>query len=381
MSRRPAPTGKSSTSGINMRTPASALSIAAVAAFGLAACGGSSDSNAPPASSAGTFKETVLVSDGSVAAPHTDPNLKNGWGVAFNPTGAFWVADNNTQKSTLYDGNGVVQSLVVTIPPAASGKLASPTGMLFNSTPDFAITANGATSNAVFMWATLAGTIAAWSPKVLPTVAVTVHDDGAGAAEYTGLTIASNAGASTLYAADFHNGKVDMFDKTFTKLSIPGAFTDPTIPAGINPFGIQAIGDTIFVSYAKLGPDGLKQQNGPGNGVVDAYDLSGHLLRRITSGGVLNSPWGMAMAPANFGAVSNDLLVGNFGDGTVNAFDPNTGASKGALMQADGTKVTQPGIWGIEFGNDVDNQPSNTLFFAAGPTPTTGIFGRIDSSQ
>jgi uncharacterized protein (TIGR03118 family) len=366
-----------------MRKLATAFSLAAVTAFGLAACGGSDDNNnnTPPASTAGTFKETVLVSDGSVAAPHVDPNLKNGWGIANNPKATFWVSDNNTQKSSLYDGNGVVQSLVVSIPPAASGKLANPTGMLFNSTPDFSITANGKTANAVFMWATLAGTIAAWSPNVLPTDAVTVHDDGAGAAEYTGLTIASNAGASTLYAADFHNGKVDMFDKTFTKLSVAGAFTDPSIPAGMNPFGIQAIGNTIFVSYALLGPDGLKQQNGAGNGIVDAYDLSGHLLRRITSGGVLNSPWGMAVAPANFGAVSNDLLVGNFGDGTINAFDPNTGVSKGALTQADGTKVVQPGIWGIEFGNNVDNQPSNALFFAAGPTPTTGVFGRIDSSQ
>jgi uncharacterized protein (TIGR03118 family) len=364
-----------------MRKLATALSLAASTALGLAACGGNSDNNSSPALTAGTFKASILVSDGSVAAPHIDPNLKNGWGVAFNPTGPFWVADNATQKSTLYDGNGVVQPLVVTLPAAASGQPASPTGMLFNTTPDFSITANGATSNAVFMWATLAGTIAAWSPKVLQTQAVTVHDDGAGAAEYTGLTIASNAGASTLYAADFHNGKVDMFDKTFTKLVVPGAFTDPSLPAGLNPFGIQAVGSTIFVSYALLGPDGLRQANGPGNGVVDAFDTAGHLLRRIATGGVLNSPWGMAVAPANFGAFSNDLLVGNFGDGTINAFNPTTGASMGALTQADGTKVTQPGIWGIEFGNNVDSQPLNTLFFAAGPTPTTGVFGRIDTSQ
>ena len=172
-----------------------------------------------------------------------------------------------------------------------------------------------------------------------------------------------------------------MFDKTFTKVLVPGAFVDSNLPAGFNPFGIQAVGSTIFVSYAKLGPDGHMDAPGPGNGVVDAFDTAGNLIRRIASGGVFNSPWGMAVAPANFGTFSNDLLVGNLRDGTINAFDPNTGTSLGALTQADGSKLIQPGLWGIAFGNNVDNQPSNTLFFAAGPTPTTGVYGRIDMSQ
>jgi uncharacterized protein (TIGR03118 family) len=359
---------------------ATVFSLAGAATLALAACGGNSNNNMPTAT-AGTFKSTILVSDGSVAAPHVDPNLQNSWGIAFGPTTPVWVSDNNTQKSSLYDGNGVVQSLVVTLPPAASGQPASPTGIVFNGTTDFAVTANGATGNAAFIFATLAGTIAAWSPKVLPTQAVTVHDDGAGAAEYTGLAIASNAGTSTLYAADFHNGNVDMFDKTFTKVSAAGAFSDPNVPAGFNPFGIQAVGSTIYVAYAKLGPDGHRDQSGAGNGVVDAFDTAGHLIRRIASNGPLNSPWGIAMAPANFGAFSNDLLIGNFGDGTINAFDPATGESKGALTQANGSKVTQPGLWGLAFGNNADNQPSNTLFFAAGPTATTGVYGRIDSSM
>lgn len=362
-----------------MLKPATTLSLAAAATFGLVACGGGSHNNMP-APVAGTFKETVLVSNGSVSAPNIDPNLQNGWGIAFNPTGDVWVSDNNTQKSSLYDGNGVVQSLVVTIPPAASGQPGSPTGIVFNTTPDFSITSNGATGNAVFIWATLAGTIAAWNPKVLPTQAVTVHDDSSTAAEYTGLVIATNAGASMLYAADFHNGKVNMFDKTFTNVTPTGAFTDPAIPAGFNPFGIQAIGSTIYVAYAKLGPDG-RDQSGPGNGMVDAFDTAGHLIMRVATNGPLNSPWGIALAPANFGAVSNDLLIGNFGDGTINAFNPTTGASVGPLMQADGSKVVQPGIWGIAFGNNFDNQPANTLFFAAGPSQTSGVYGRIDSSQ
>ena len=213
-----------------MHKLATAFSLAGAATLALAACGGNSNNNMPTPT-AGTFKSTVLVSDGSVAAPHVDPNLQNGWGIAFGPTTPVWVSDNNTQKSSLYDGNGVVQSLVVTLPPAASGQPASPTGIVFNGTTDFAVTANGATGNAAFIFATLAGTIAAWSPKVLAMQAVTVHDDGAGAAEYTGLAIASNAGASTLYAADFHNGKVDMFDKTFAKISAAGAFSDPNVSA------------------------------------------------------------------------------------------------------------------------------------------------------
>lgn len=363
-----------------MLKPATTLSLAAAATFGLVACGGGSHNNMP-APVAGTFKETVLVSNGSVSAPNIDPNLQNGWGIAFNPTGDVWVSDNNTQKSSLYDGNGVVQSLVVTIPPAASGQPGSPTGIVFNTTPDFSITSNGATGNAVFIWATLAGTIAAWNPKVLPTQAVTVHDDSSTAAEYTGLAIATNAGASMLYAADFHNGKVNMFDKTFTNVTPTGAFTDPATPAGFNPFGIQAIGSTIYVAYAKLGPDGERDQSGSGNGMVDAFDTAGHLIMRVATNGPLNSPWGIALAPANFGALSNDLLIGNFGDGTINAFNPTTGASVGPLMQANGSKVVQPGIWGIAFGNNFDNQPANTLFFAAGPSQTSGVYGRIDSSQ
>jgi uncharacterized protein (TIGR03118 family) len=299
----------------------------------------------------------------------------------FNPTGFVWVSDNNTHKSTLYDGNGVPQALVVTIPPAASGQAAGPTGIVFNSSTDFKVTANGLTANAIFLWATDAGTIAGWSPKVLPTQAVTAHDDGAGGAVYKGLALAQNTGNNMLYAADFHNGKVDIFDAAFNKVQLLGNFTDPNLPAGMAPFGIQAIGSVIYVTYAVRGPDGRTQTNGAGNGVVDAFDSAGRFVKRISAGGVLNSPWGVAMAPANFGKFSNDLLVGNFGDGTINAFDPNSGASLGPLTQANGSSIKQPGIWGIAFGNGVDNQPVNTLFFAAGPTPTTGVYGRIDVSQ
>jgi len=345
----------------------------------LSACGGSDSSSNNNMALTGPFKTTLLVSDGSTPAAHTDANLQNGWGIAFNPTGVVWVSDNATSKSTLYDGNGVPQSLVVSIPAAANGRPGGPTGIVFNTSTDFQISANGATSNALFMWATEAGTIAGWSPKVLPTSAVIAFDDGAGAAVYKGLAIGKNATGNFLYATDFHNNKVDVFDKNFSKVQLAGSFQDPSLPAGFAPFGINVTGTTVTLTYAKQGTDGRKQVNGAGNGVIDTFDTDGRFIKRIASGGALNSPWGIAMAPANFGAASNELLIGNFGDGTINAFNPTTGAFVGALTQADGTPIKQTGIWGMSFGNDVASQPANTLFFAAGPSPTTGIYGRIDA--
>lgn len=365
---------------------AALAALAAVTAFTLAACGGGDDNSTPPASTTPPppalktqFKSTTLVSDGSATAANIDPNLKNGWGIAFNPTGVMWVSDNNTHLSTLYDGNGVPQSLVVTIPANAAGTAAGPTGIVFNKTAaDFQISANGgAASNAVFMWATDAGTIAAWSPKVLPTQAVNAYDDGAGGAVYKGLAIGVNGGANVIYATDFHNKKVDTFDRAFNKILV-GKFVDPNLPAGFSPFGIAAIGNTVYVSYAVLGSNGKTQVNGAGNGVVDAFDTAGNFVKRIATGGTLNSPWGMVIAPSNFGSASNDLLVGNFGDGTVDVFDPNSNALIGALPNPDGSTFKQAGIWGMSFGNNAANQPSNTLFYAAGPTPTTVVYGRID---
>jgi uncharacterized protein (TIGR03118 family) len=371
-----------------MSRPANAFALAVAAVLGLAACGGSSNStmsmtggssNTVPA--AASFKAAVLVSDGSVSAPTIDSHLRNAWGIVFNPAGFVWVSNNGTQTSTLYDGNGAAQPLVVTLPATASGLPESPTGIVFNSSADFAVTSAGKTGSAVFVWATLQGTLAGWSPKVLATQAVLAYDDGAGAAEYTGLAIANNAGANMLYAADFHNGKIDMFDRTFKKVTLSGAFIDPNLPAGFNPFGIQTVGATIYVTYAKLGPDGHRDVAGAGNGVVDAFDTAGHLVKRIATNGTLNSPWGVAMAPASFGAFSNDLLIGNFGDGTINAFDPVSGQPLGPLKLASGASVTEPGLWGIAFGNGIDNQPVNTLFFATGPSDSTGTYGRVDPTQ
>lgn len=344
--------------------------FAAALAAALFACGGGHHHH-PPATS--NYAATSLVSDRpALPAAHTDPNLVNGWGVAFNPRGFVWVVANGTAKSTLYDGNGVAQSLVVSTPPG-------PTGIVFNGTQDFKLSQNGVTAPSPFIFASESGSISAWSPTVSPTTAVVVFDGSAGGSVYKGLAISRYANANYLYAADFHNGRVDVFDASFAKVALPGAFSDPGLPAGYAPFGIQASGERIFVAYAKREASGDDEEAGAGLGIINVYDTSGNLLKRLVSGGALNAPWGMALAPADFGSASNMLLVGNFGDGKINAYDPSTGAAGGPLRKADGTPLVVDGLWGIAFGNGLNSQPVNTLFYAAGPDDEThGQYGRID---
>ena len=332
----------------------------------------------PPARRRRTkFMATNLVSDGTPAAAHTDANLVNAWGIAFNPTGFVWVADNGTNTSTLYDGNGVPQTLVVAI-PAGSGGDASPTGIVFNSTPDFKVTQNGVTAASPFIFAGEGGTISGWSPTVNRTNAVTVVDGGANGPLYKGLAISRYAGANYLYAADFRNNAVDVYNASFAKVTLPGSFRDPGLPAGYAPFGIQAIGDRIYVAYASRRRAGRMKCRG-GAGPIDVFDTSGVFVKRLATGGVLNAPWGMAMAPANFGTFSDDLLVANFGDGKINAYNPSTGKMDGTLSGTDGTPIVIDGLWGIAFGNGVNSQPINTLFFTAGPADEAhGLYGRID---
>jgi uncharacterized protein (TIGR03118 family) len=344
-----------------------------VALMGLVACGGGSGSIG-----AQSFTATTLVSDGAVSAPHTDPNLKNAWGIAFNPKGFVWVADNGTSVATLYDGNGVPQSLIVSIPNGISGP-ANPTGIVFNGTTDFTVTQGGKTGVGAFIFSGEGGTITAWAPAVAPTAAIVMFDSGSGGAVYKGLALASNGTANFLYATDFHNNKIDVFDKNFAKVAMPGKFQDASLPTGFAPFGIQAIGAKLFVTYAKQDAVAHDNLDGPGLGFVDVFDTAGNLLQRFASAGPLNAPWGVAQAPGNFGRFSGDVLIGNFGDGTINAFDPASGQSLGTVNLSNGTTFVQHGLWGIAFGNGLDNQPVNTLFFAAGPNDEAdGVYGRID---
>ncbi|QBR02782.1 TIGR03118 family protein [Paraburkholderia pallida] len=364
-----------------MKSPVDVFGVVACAAAiaTLVSCGGggssSSPSNPPVQSS---FAVTALVSDGAVAAAHTDANLKNPWGVAFNPNGFAWVADNGTNVATLYDGNGVPQSLVVAIPDGKNGP-ASPTGIVFNSTQSFTVTENGKSDVAAFIFAGEGGTITAWAPAVGPTSVFVMYDDGTGGAVYKGLALAAMNGSNFLYATDFHNNKIDVFNTTFTKVAMPDAFTDPAIPAGFAPFGIRAIGSSLFVTYAMQ--DAAKHDDvaGAGLGMVDVYDTAGNLKQRFATGGVLNAPWGIAQAPGNFGSMSGAILIGNFGDGTINAFNGSSGLSMGPLNGSNGSPIVERGLWGIAFGNDLSSQPSNTLFFAAGPNDEAdGVYGRID---
>lgn len=331
----------------------------------------------PPAVTS-SFTMTSLVSDSGQGVAHADAKLINAWGVVFNPTGFVWVANNGSATSTLYDGNGVPQSLVVSI-PAGTGGPANPTGIVFNGSQDFKIVQNGVTGASAFIFAAENGTISAWSPTVNRTAAIIAVDGGSAGPVYKGLAIANFNGSNFLYAADFRHNTIDVYDGNFAKVTLAGGFRDPALPAGFAPFGIQAMGNRIYVAYAKQQASGSDEAHGAGLGVVDVFDTGGALVKQLVAGGNLNAPWGMAMAPANFGTFSNDLLVGNFGDGKINAYDPTTGKLIGTLGLADGTPLVIDGLWGIVFGNGVNNQPANALFFTAGPSEEThGLFGRLD---
>lgn len=344
--------------------------------------GGSDDNMTPvptvPVASASKFATTALVADVAGAAAHVDANLVNAWGVAFNPNGFVWVANNGSNTSTLYDGNGVPQTLVVGIPAAAAGA-ARPTGIVFNGSQDFKVTQNGVTGASAFIFVSEAGTVSGWSPAVNRTSSITVVDGGANGPVYKGLAIGKVGANNYLYAADFRNGAIDVFDAGFAKTTLAGNFRDPNLPAGYAPFNIQAIGDRLYVAYARRAAGAVDETRGAGFGVVAVFDMAGNYVKELTAGGVLNAPWGLAVAPANLGTFSNAILVGNFGDGKINAFDATSGAWIGPLSKPDGTPIVIDGLWGMAFGNGLNAQPATTLFFAAGPGDEThGQYGRID---
>jgi uncharacterized protein (TIGR03118 family) len=322
-----------------------------------------------------------LVSNIQGKADHTDTDLVNAWGIAFNPDGVVWVNDGGTGKATLYNGDGVKQGLVVTIPGPADGS--KPTGIVFfGGSKDFKINDNPSR----FIFATETGRIAGWAPvpqSPPPTTATEVVNNSVEDAIYKGLALSADGNRYLLYATDFHNAKVDVFDGTFKPVTLDAkAFKDPQIPSGFAPFGIQAINGVIFVTYAKQDANQEDDVAGAGLGYVNAYDASGHLLQRVAGGGKLNAPWGVALAPANFGQLSNRLLVGNFGDGSVIAYslDQHRHNPGTRLRQTDGSPVHIDGLWGISFGNGLQKQATNALFFAAGPNgEADGLYGKIES--
>ena len=325
------------------------------------------------------YTQHNLVSDGFVHADNTDPNLKNPWGLVFNPRSDVWVADTGTGLSTLYDGSGTAVPLVVKIPGG------SPTGIVYNDSSGFVVSRGGASGPSSFIFATEHGRISGWNYDVDSANAVTMVDNARKTgAVYKGLAIVDVGGASPmLYAADFHNGRIDVFDKDFHAVALSsGKFSDPRLPAGFAPFGIQNIDGDLYVTYAKQDAAKHDDVHGAGLGFVDVYSQSGDLRRRLISRGHLNAPWGLAKAPADFGKFGNSLLVANFGDGTINAYDIADGKFQGQLATPSHRPLKIDGLWGICFGNGHSGQPANALFFAAGPDHEKhGLYGRIEAAM
>ena len=352
------------------------LALTASAAAGSARSGTASRTDDLQANA---YQVHKLVADVPGAAAHLDPNLVNAWGLAAGPTSPWWVADNETDVSTLYDGTGAAIPLVVKVGGA-------PTGLVFNGSSDFVVSHDAASGPSLFLFSTEAGKIRGWNPTVGPTTlsmrSFIVASRTFAEASYKGLAIGSGPGGGLLYATDFHNGKVDVFDGAFHRV-LKGSFVDPDLPDGYGPFGIQAVGGRIFVTYAKQDADAGDEVAGDGLGFVDMFDMQGAFLGRVASRHALNAPWGLAVAPADFGKFSGDLLVGNFGNGRINAYEPQPGGGflhRGVLRGAHDNIIKVDGLWAIEFGNDAAAGPSDSLFFTAGPDDEEhGLFGRIDA--
>jgi uncharacterized protein (TIGR03118 family) len=319
-----------------VKVAAVAVAIAALAAAG-------------SASSARSDRYAVRA----VASDRSDPQLVNAWGLAASPTGPWWVANEARASSTLYGGDGRKQALTVRV-------VGGPTGVVYYGGGGFVVREGRAAGPARFLYACEDGTIRAWSPVVpdsWSTEAVVAVDDGPTGAIFRGLTIAHER----LYVADFHNARVLVYDSRWRRVVRRGAFVDPAIPVWYAPFGIQAIGDRIFITYAWRAP--VNGNDAPTGGYVDEFDLDGRLVARVGSKEQLDEPWGVATAPHGFGRFGGDLLVANFGTGAINAYtrDGNGWRFHGRLP------VKAPGVWGIAFGNGAAAGPRTTLFYAAGP--------------
>lgn len=305
------------------------------------------------------YQVVNLVSDLPGKAQHQDALLKNPWGLAYGPGGAFWVSDEASGWSTLYDGTGNPESLQVIVPPASGTGAGTPTGIVFNGSSDF--TVGGAST--FFLFATLDGTISGWTGTSSSIIAVS--NPGA---VYTGLAITSKTSGNSLFAADIANNKVDVYDGSFNLIN---SFTDAKVPAGFAPFGIQDIDGQVYVAYAS--------QTGGAGGYIDVFSEEGVLVQRLAHGAPLNQPWGLAVAPKNFGPLSGALLISNnTGTGTINGFNLKSGKLVGTMMNRQGKPLLIDGIWGIEFGGGTAaNGATNQLFFTAGPADTDGSFGAI----
>jgi len=358
------------------------IQAAAVLGLGLGMAAGS-------AKAAVEFTQANLVSDGFVPAAHLDLKLVNPWGISFNPSGTgspFWVSDNNAGVATVYTGAGVsvMPPSPVSIAPPNGGTpgTATPTGTVFNIAGSGFNVTNGVTSgSSKFLFATEDGTISGWSPTVDASHSILAKDNSGSGAVYKGLAIADVGGGNTnIYVSNFHSGQVEVYDQGF---GLVKTFTDPTVPAGYAPFNVQVLNGKLYVTFALQDADKHDDVKGPGHGFVDTFNLDGTGMQRIASNGRLNSPWGLTIAPASMGPLAGDLLVGNFGNGTISVFDKVTNAFLGDLKDLTGHVIQIGDLWAIIAGdlNPGGGSDPNALYFTAGVIDEMhGLFGTLTPS-
>ena len=317
----------------------------------------------------GGYERVDLVSDQTGVASFADPRLVNAWGLGFTPSGLVFVSDNSKGVSTIYAPSGIPIPIAIHIPlPAGRTGGAAPTGLVFNPSASFLVTHGMLSRPARFLYATEDGTISGWNPDVSPASAILAVDDSSHGAVFKGIAWSPTLYGDWLYANDFHNRHVDVWNAAFMPVHIPGAFTDPNLPVDYSPFGIRAIDGEIFITFAKLlPPENHDDEAGPGHGYIDVFHPDGTFVRRLVSQGALNSPWGLARAPQNFGQFSGALLVGNFGDGTINAYRIGDGTFLGALSDGNGQRIVTQGLWGLDFAVNPHADQEPRLYFTAGP--------------
>jgi uncharacterized protein (TIGR03118 family) len=355
--------GKSSAGSAGVDTSAGAGGVAVAEA----GAGGTTEAGAGGALEIASFAVTRTDLDSDQAgATQTDPNLVNAWGIAINPTAeVFWVSSNHGGSTPVYDATGAIKTVDPKVPALTGTDPGSPTGQVFNAGTNFKADK--------FVVDTEDGQILGWTGT--GDFVQRAAKDGA---IYKGLALIGTGATQTLVATDFHDGTVDLYGPTYAAVVKAGAFVDATIPTGFAPFNVMPIGDQVYVTYAKQDANKEDDESGPGNGYVSIFASDGTYSKTLISRGVLNSPWAIALAPASFGALANTLLVGNFGDGAVHAFDPDSGALVGQLSTADGKPLLILGLWDLKVGPTGTTDLSSTLFFSAGPGDEAhGVFGKL----
>jgi uncharacterized protein (TIGR03118 family) len=331
---------------------------------------------------ANQYVQHNLVADQAGVADFTDPNLVNPWGVCISASSPFWLSDAGTGLSTVYSSTGSPSATKPAV-PATSTTVAGglPTGCVNNGTSTAFLVPNSTGKSSSFLFVTENGSISGWSSGINAAQAIVMVDNSKSGAVYKGMAIGTPTGGTPrIYAANFNAGTIETYDQTWTPVSLPGAFTDPGVPAGFAPFNVQNLGGKLYVTYAKQDANKYNDVAGPGNGYVSVYDLNGALLTHLISGGNLNSPWGVAIAPAGFGDFAGDLLVGNFGDGTISAFNPTSGALVAQLQNASGAAIRISGLWALQVGNGGSGGDANGVYFTAGTSGQThGLLGVLQA--